>query len=80
MVAKVINIIDDRFKLDTIVKGPGCLRFFGIIIIQSEEFSIETNTDDKLEAIEDHQYFVFNVTKRKTALVYLFHRIGIYYL
>lgn len=52
MVEKLFNMIDDRFKLGTIVKGPGYLRFFGINIIQNETFSIETNADDKLEVLE----------------------------
>lgn len=52
MVRKVINLIDGRLKLATIVKGPNCFRLLGIYIIRSEYLSIETNVDDKLEAIE----------------------------
>lgn len=52
----------ERFTLGTLSKGPGNLRFFGINIYQHEEFFVETNADDKLEAL---QPFALSRTRRK---------------
>jgi len=43
-----------RFKLGTINSGPGKLRFFGINTLQNEDFTIETDADDKMQALNEY--------------------------
>lgn len=43
---------DERFKLGTIVHGPGVLRFFGMTIEQFDDYASEIHADDKLNSIE----------------------------
>lgn len=41
---------DSTFKFGTVVRGPGRLKFYGISIVQFDDF-YSNNTDDKLFAI-----------------------------
>lgn len=43
-----------RFALGTFNHGPGKLRFFGINTIQNEYFTVDTDADDKLEAVTEY--------------------------
>lgn len=52
VVDNFVKLIVEKFKLGTIVHGPGELRFFGLNIIQSDDYTIETNGDGKLNALE----------------------------
>ena len=42
------------FKLGTVCSGPGRLRFFGLSVIQAENYSTTVDGDDKLHALETH--------------------------
>ena len=47
-----INAFNLHFKLGEVVHGPGTLRFFGMNIIQNEDYSISIHADDKLKQLE----------------------------
>ncbi len=42
------------FNLGTINHGPGRLRFFGINTVQSKDFTVTTDADDKMEAVSEY--------------------------
>lgn len=48
-----LTAFDRKFKFGAVNHGPGHMRYFGIKTIQHEDFSIATNADDKLEAIDE---------------------------
>lgn len=50
--SKFIECFNRKFKLGTIVKAPGAMKFYGMSIIQLEDFSCTIDADDKLDAIE----------------------------
>lgn len=46
---------DKLFKFGDVKGGPGRLRFFGINTIQNGDFTIETDPDDKLNAVTEYR-------------------------
>lgn len=48
-----------KFNLAEITHGPGRLRFFGLKIIQHEDFSCSIDGDEKLNALEPYQLSLF---------------------
>lgn len=53
-VKAIVEKIDARFKLGTVVYGPGRFIYFGLTIVQHVDYSIVVNADDKLEALESY--------------------------
>lgn len=47
-----IRSFNDKFKLGTIMHGPGKLQFFGLNITQRPDFTIEIDADEKVQAVE----------------------------
>lgn len=43
---------DMKFQFGSIVRGPGILKFYGMKIIQNEDFSLSIHADDKLNSLE----------------------------
>lgn len=54
MVDKFITGFNSKFKFGTVVHGPGNLRFFGLNLVQNEDYTCEINADDKLHALEPY--------------------------
>lgn len=55
VVDNIVKLIYGKFKLGIIVHGPGELRFFGLNIIQSNDYIIATNGADNINALEAYQ-------------------------
>lgn len=51
----ILEAKDCRFKLNTIMHGPGVLRYCGINVVQHEDMSMEVDGDDKLSSISPMQ-------------------------
>lgn len=51
----LINKFNDTFKLGTIPSGPGRMRFFGINLEQADEFTVQTDAEEKLEDVMEYQ-------------------------
>lgn len=49
-----LEAFDRKFKFGTVSHGPGQMRFFGINTVQHEDFSIETDAEDKIEAVSQY--------------------------
>lgn len=47
---------DRRFKFGDIMQGPGKLRFFGINTVQNGDLTIETDADDKIDAVVEYPF------------------------
>lgn len=52
--SRFIKLFSNSFKLGTIAKGPGRMRFFDINIEQSADCSIKTDAEDKLNGITEY--------------------------
>lgn len=48
----IIMMINAKFKLGTIIHGPGQIRFFGLNVQQFDDMSICVDADEKLHALE----------------------------
>lgn len=59
---RFISDFNGIFELGAVVIGPGNLRFFGINITQNDDFSIETNANDKLESVKEQ---ILSTRRRK---------------
>lgn len=51
---RFINMFNKSFKLGTIVKGPGMMRFFRINNEQGDDSTIRTDADDKLNGLSEY--------------------------
>ena len=51
---KFLDEFDRCFKLGTVNSGPVKLGFFGINTVQSEDFTVATDADEKLEAVAEY--------------------------
>lgn len=51
-VDKIVDQVNHKFKLGTIFHGPGLFRYYGLNILQHEDFSAEIDAEDKLSAVE----------------------------
>ena len=49
-----IEEFDKRFKFGTVNHGPGKLRFFGINTVQNDDLTIETDAEDKMNAVVEY--------------------------
>ena len=49
-----ITGFEKRFKLGTVVRGPGNLRFFGLQVIQDQDLSITVDGNEKLDKSEPY--------------------------
>jgi len=54
VVAKFLADFNSMFKLGTITRGPGNLRFYGLMITQDEDCSSTIHGDEKLNALEPY--------------------------
>ena len=52
VVNKIVQAIESRYQLRTVVRGPGRFLFFGLRIEQDENFDITVDADQKLDALE----------------------------
>lgn len=43
------------FELGTTARGPGRLRFFGLNVVQEEDFAVSFDAEDKLDALQLYQ-------------------------
>lgn len=48
------SAFNQMFTLGTINSGPGNLRFFGINVVQQENMTVETNSDDKIDSLFEY--------------------------
>lgn len=60
----------ERFLIRIVTKGPGPLRYFGLNIFQSDDYSISVDTDNKLDSLNSlpmssisHQQLVISFIK-----------------
>lgn len=60
--SRFIKMFNKSFKLGTVVKGPGSMRFFGINIEQDEDNTITTDAEDKLNDLTE---YCLSRTRRK---------------
>ena len=51
---KFVSAFGDIFKLGTIRNGPGKMRYFGMNVLQFDDFSCQIDCDDKLNALEGY--------------------------
>ena len=51
-----LEAFDKKFKFGNVNHGPGKLRFFGINTIQNTDHTIETDADDKMEAVVEYPF------------------------
>ena len=54
LLKSVVNKISSKYKLGTIVYGPGNFRYNGLTISQDTDFIISIHADDKLEALQPY--------------------------
>lgn len=54
LVDSIIEKINSRFTLGTVVHGPNRMRYFGLNIIQDEDYNITVDGDDKLNVLETY--------------------------
>ena len=47
---------DEQFKFGNVNHGPGKLRFFGINTVQNTDHTIETDADDKMDAVTEYPF------------------------
>ena len=47
---------DKHFKFNKLNHGPGKLRFFGINTVQNTDHTIETDADDKMDAVTEYPF------------------------
>ncbi len=60
--SKFIDDFNAKFKLGTIIRGPGKLRFFGLQVVQEKDLSICVDGNEKLNKIEP--YPISNVRRK----------------
>ena len=49
---KIVATVQSTYDLGTVVYGPGTFQFFGLIVIQSEDFTIQIHADHKIASCE----------------------------
>ena len=65
---QIINRIQQEYKLGTVVYGPGSFYFYGLLVNQTEDWSISIHAGEKLNAIEGH---ILSRNRRKDIDEYL---------
>ena len=48
----IVATVQSTYELGTVVYGPGTFQFFGLIVIQSEDFNIQIHADHRIASCE----------------------------